>query len=177
MLARRSFERARAQPGPGGSPRERVRACGLVLCPREELAGYPSRVCSILGAESAWGTVPGAGEGVDRVAEAIDQLESDLRAETGTPEMSARIAAIWLMVTALDPELARLVTRYTAPGNPADGIGSLPVWLWRPVRGRRLISARAYLNADGHTAQRGMNVSIGGDLGRRTPLNRDKADK
>jgi hypothetical protein len=88
-------------------------------------------VCSILGAESAWGTAPGAGEGVDRIAEAIDQLESDLRAETGTPEMSARVAAIWLMVTALDPELARLVTRYTAPGNPADGIGSLWAWLLR----------------------------------------------
>jgi hypothetical protein len=29
------------------------------------------------------------------------------------------------MVTALDPELSRLVSRYTAPGNPADGAGSL----------------------------------------------------
>jgi len=97
----------------------------VVCTPREDRAGYPSRVCSILGAESAWGTAPGAGEGVDRIAEAIDQLESDLRAETGTPEMSARVADIWLMVTALDPELARLVTRYTAPGSPSDGIGSL----------------------------------------------------
>jgi hypothetical protein len=175
MPARRSFERARAA-WRGREP-VRVRVCGAGLCPRKELAGYPSRVCSILGAESTWGTAPGAGEGVDRIAEAIDQLESDLRAETGTPEMSARVAAIWLMVTALDPELARLVTRYTAPGNPADGIGSLPVWRWRLVRGRRLISARAYLNADGHAAQRGMTVSIGGDLGRRAQLNRDKADK
>jgi hypothetical protein len=172
MPARRSFERARAA-WRGREP-VRVRVCGAGLCPRKELAGYPSRVCSILGAESTWGTAPGAGEGVDRIAEAIDQLESDLRAETGTPEMSARVAAIWLMVTALDPELARLVTRYTAPGNPADGIGSLPVWRWRLVRGRRLISARAYLNADGHAAQRGMTVSIGGDLGRRAQLNRDR---
>jgi hypothetical protein len=101
------------------------------LRPREGRAGYPSRVCSIRGEEPAWGTVPGAGEGVDRIAEAIDQLESDLRAQTGTPEVSARVAAIWLMVTALDPELARLVTRYTAPGSPTDGIGSLPAWRLR----------------------------------------------
>jgi hypothetical protein len=62
---------------------------------------------------------------VDRVAEAIDQLETDLRAQSGAPEMSARVADIWLMVTALDPELSRLVNRYTAPGNPADGATSL----------------------------------------------------
>ena len=96
-------------------------------------------MCSILGAESTWGTASGAGEGVDRIAEAIDQLESELRAETGTPEMSARVADIWLMVTALDPELARLVTRYTAPGNPADGIGSLRIGCgdWCPSRTHR----------------------------------------
>lgn len=100
----------------------------MVCAPRVSGAGYPSRVCSILGEASTWGTAPGAGEGVDRIAEAIDQLESDLRAESGTPEVSARVAGIWLMVTALDPELARLITRYTAPGNPADGAGSLRGW-------------------------------------------------
>lgn len=82
-------------------------------------------MCSIPGAASTWGTTPGASEGVDRVAEAIDQLETELRAHSGAPEMSARVADIWLMVTALDPALSRLVSRYTAPGNPADGAGSL----------------------------------------------------
>ena len=102
-----------------------MEAEGLVCAPQEDGAGYPSRVCSILGAESTSGTGPGGDQGVERIAEAIDQLESDLRAEMGTPEISARVAGIWLMVTALDPELARLVTGYTAPVSPADGIGSL----------------------------------------------------
>jgi hypothetical protein len=100
-------------------------AWGVGLYPRDNRAGYPSRVCSILGAASTWGSIPGASPGIDRIAEAIDQLETDLRAESTALEMSARVAAIWLMVTALDPELSRLISRYTAPGNPADGTDSL----------------------------------------------------
>jgi hypothetical protein len=98
---------------------------GWVCTPQEERAGYPSRVCSILGAASTWGTTPGASQGIDRIAEAIDQLETDLRAESTALEMSARVAGIWLMVTALDPELSRFISRYTAPASPADGTGSL----------------------------------------------------
>jgi len=37
---------------------------------------------------------------------------------------TARVADIWLMVTALDPELARLVLRYTAPADQADGMSA-----------------------------------------------------
>ena len=68
--------------------------------------GYPSRVCSI------------TGEAVDRIAEAIDQLASDARGESSGPELASRVAELWLMVSALDPELARRSQHYT---TPADG--------------------------------------------------------
>ncbi len=68
--------------------------------------GYPSRVCSI------------KGDAIDRIAEAIDQLASDAQGETSEPELAARVAGLWLMVSALDPELARRKRGYT---TPADG--------------------------------------------------------
>jgi hypothetical protein len=52
-----------------------------------------------------------------RVAEAIDQLEAD-RGSGDAASLAARVAAVWSMVSEIDPELARLVSRY---GNPADG--------------------------------------------------------
>jgi hypothetical protein len=62
------------------------------------------------------------GDEIDRIAIAIDQLESDARAvrgEAGEAELATRIAALWQMVSALDPELARRAQRYTAPpGGP-----------------------------------------------------------
>jgi len=61
------------------------------------------------------------GDAIDRIAETIDQLAADLQADSGTPGMSARLADIWLMVTALDPELSRLISRYTTPADPDDG--------------------------------------------------------
>jgi hypothetical protein len=72
------------------------------------LLGYPSRVCSI------------KGDAVDRIAKAIDQLASDARAESSGPEMASRVAELWLMVSALDPELARRSQHYTttADGTP-----------------------------------------------------------
>jgi len=73
---------------------------------------YPSRVCSITGAA------------IGRIAEAIDQLASDARGENGEPrpdELAARVAELWLMVSALDPELARRKEHYT---KPADGAPS-----------------------------------------------------
>jgi hypothetical protein len=49
---------------------------------------------------------------------AIDQLANDAREAAG-PDLTARVAEIWSMVTALDPELARRQRRYAAP---ADGV-------------------------------------------------------
>jgi hypothetical protein len=60
------------------------------------------------------------GDAIDAIAEAIDQLATDLQADSGAQELSARVAGIWQMVTALDPELSRLISRYTA-GSPAGG--------------------------------------------------------
>lgn len=75
-------------------------------------AGYPSCVCSI------------RGEAIDRIAEAIDQLANDARREIPGTDLAARVADIWLMVTALDPELARRQRRYTTSTAPADGAPS-----------------------------------------------------
>jgi len=62
------------------------------------------------------------GDEIGRIATAIDQLESDVRAvrgEAGEAELATRIAALWQMVSALDPELARRAQRYTAPPGGA----------------------------------------------------------
>ena len=74
-------------------------------------AGYPSRVCSI------------TGDAIDEIAAAIDQLEDDLRAHPRAlkvPGATARTASIWLMLVALNPELARLMRHYMAPGRQAE---------------------------------------------------------
>jgi hypothetical protein len=49
-----------------------------------------------------------------RVAEAIDQLEAD-RQNTDAADLEARIAAVWSMVSEIDPELARLASGYQKP--------------------------------------------------------------
>ena len=46
-----------------------------------------------------------------RVAEAIDQLEADRRSADAAG-LEARIAAVWSMVSEIDPELARLASGY-----------------------------------------------------------------
>ena len=77
--------------------------------------GYPSPVCS---------TTRDAIDPIDRIAAAIDQLASDAQGESGEVEpgaLAARVAELWLMVSALDPELARRKQRYT---RPADGAPS-----------------------------------------------------
>jgi hypothetical protein len=51
-----------------------------------------------------------------RVAEAIDQLEADRRSANAA-DLEARIAAVWSMVSEIDPELARLASGYE---NRAD---------------------------------------------------------
>jgi hypothetical protein len=62
------------------------------------------------------------GDEIDRIATAIAQLESDARAprdEAGEAGLVARTAALWQMLSALDPELARRAQRYTAPPGGA----------------------------------------------------------
>lgn len=70
---------------------------------------YPSRVCS------------NKGDAIDRIAEAIDQLASDAQGEASGQELATRVAELWLMVSAVDPELARRKQHYTAS---ADGTPS-----------------------------------------------------
>ena len=61
------------------------------------------------------------GDEIGRIATAIDQLESDARNGAGEADLTARIAVLWQMISALDPELARRAQRYTAPpdGTPS----------------------------------------------------------
>ena len=49
-----------------------------------------------------------------RVAEAIDQLDAD-RSSADSSDLEARIAAIWVMVREMDPQLARLASKYANP--------------------------------------------------------------
>jgi hypothetical protein len=49
-----------------------------------------------------------------RLAEAIDQLEAD-RKSADAAALEARIAAVWAMVREIDPELARLTSKYANP--------------------------------------------------------------
>ena len=65
---------------------------------------YPSTVCST------------DDPALRRVVEAIDRLEAD-RSSVGSSDLEARIAEIWAMVREIDPELARLASRYR---NRAD---------------------------------------------------------
>ena len=67
---------------------------------------YHSSVCS------------NTGDAVDRLAAAIDQLANDARDDASDPELAARVAGLWQMVSDLDPELARRTQGYTAlPGG------------------------------------------------------------
>jgi hypothetical protein len=59
------------------------------------------------------------GDAIDRIAEAIDQLATDVQGDASGQELAARVAELWLMVSALDPELAWRQQRYT---TPADGV-------------------------------------------------------
>ena len=49
-----------------------------------------------------------------RLAEAIDQLDAD-RKSADAAALEARIAAVWAMVWEIDPELARLTSKYANP--------------------------------------------------------------
>ena len=63
---------------------------------------YGSTVCSI------------EGGALRRVTEAIDRLEAD-RQNTDAADLAARIAAVWSLVSEIDPELARLASGYEQP--------------------------------------------------------------
>jgi hypothetical protein len=49
-----------------------------------------------------------------RLAEAIDQLDA-ARKSADAAALEARIAAVWAMVREIDPELARLTSKYANP--------------------------------------------------------------
>ena len=51
-----------------------------------------------------------------RVAEAIDQLDAD-RKSADPACLEARIAEVWALVREMDPELARLASRYANPAG------------------------------------------------------------
>ncbi len=51
-----------------------------------------------------------------RVAEAIDQLDADRRS-ADSASLEARIAEVWAMVREMDPELARLTSKYANPSG------------------------------------------------------------
>jgi hypothetical protein len=76
------------------------------LRPTARVRYYP-HVCSI------------TGDAIERIAAAIDQVASDVRGVADEPELTARVAEIWLMMGALDPELARRQQGYA---TPADGM-------------------------------------------------------
>jgi hypothetical protein len=50
-----------------------------------------------------------------RVTQAIDQLEAD-RGALDETALAARVAAVWSMVSEMDPELARSVSGYERSG-------------------------------------------------------------
>ena len=49
-----------------------------------------------------------------RLTEAIDQLDAD-RKSADAAALEVRIAAVWAMVREIDPELARLTSKYANP--------------------------------------------------------------
>jgi hypothetical protein len=56
---------------------------------------------------------------LQRVAEAIDQLDAD-RKSADSSDLEARIAAVWAMVREIDPELGRLASGYANPQASRD---------------------------------------------------------
>jgi hypothetical protein len=69
--------------------------------------GYHPPVCS------------NVGDAIDRVRDAIDQLARDAHGDLSEPELAARVAALWQLISQLDPELARRTQGYAEqPGGP-----------------------------------------------------------
>ena len=60
------------------------------------------------------------GDAIDRIAAEIDRLARDARDFPGNArELTTRVAALWDMVSDLDPELARRAQRYATPDDGA----------------------------------------------------------
>ncbi|WP_026313489.1 hypothetical protein [Actinomadura flavalba] len=57
------------------------------------------------------------GEHLARLMHAIDELAADGDAGLPPEVLLERIAALWALVAAADPEIARRRTRYTDPGR------------------------------------------------------------
>jgi hypothetical protein len=86
--------------------------------------GPPGRYDPIMcSANQAASAKDPATSGLGEIVRAIDQLAADSRAAAPgpsespgaiTPELAGRIAAVWAMLAALDPALARLITWYEA---------------------------------------------------------------
>ena len=65
------------------------------------------------------------GDAIERIAAAIDQLASDARGSHDaavSAELATRVAGLWQMVGALDPELARRAQRYGTPAGDAPPV-------------------------------------------------------
>jgi hypothetical protein len=77
-------------------------------------------VYSSTGEEAQHETTPGTAAGVAVIAAAIDQLTAEVRANSGRPEHTKRVAEIWRMVASLDAGLARCVERYQTPPGAQD---------------------------------------------------------
>ena len=54
---------------------------------------------------------------IAEVISAIDQLAADCEAGLAAADMRSRVARIWSMLAALDPELARLTAAYERPAS------------------------------------------------------------
>lgn len=52
---------------------------------------------------------------IAEVVRAIDQLAADSAAGIAAAELRSRVAGVWAMLAALDPELARLSAAYQQP--------------------------------------------------------------
>ena len=76
------------------------------------------------------------GAALRRVAEAIDRLEADRR-NTDAADLEARVAAVWSMVSEIDPELARLASGYARPADEDRALRAGPGRLIRPAGERR----------------------------------------
>jgi hypothetical protein len=60
------------------------------------------------------------GEAIQGVAAAIDQLAADAKGGAEHHDLTARVARVWVMISDLDPELARRAQAY------ADATGGAP---------------------------------------------------
>jgi hypothetical protein len=52
---------------------------------------------------------------MDEIRDAIDRLAQDAHTEIPAQELATRLADIWTMMGALNPELARRQQKYTGP--------------------------------------------------------------